>query len=119
MFVVGAYPHGDYMVEAINTITGWDVTPEEVQKTGERILNMRQAFNIREGLNAREFYVPDRIMGRPPKTKGPNAGMTLVEDEVYNEFLTAMDWDLKTTKPSREKLLELGLNDVADDLYPE
>jgi aldehyde:ferredoxin oxidoreductase len=119
MFVVGAYPHGDYMVEAINTITGWDVTPEEIQKTGERILNMRQAFNIREGLNAREFHVPDRIMGRPPKTKGPNAGVTLVEDEVYNEFLEAMDWDLKTTKPSREKLLELGLNDVADVLYSE
>jgi len=56
-------------------------------------------------------------MGRPPKTKGPNAGVTLVEDEVYNEFLTAMDWDIKTTKPSREKLLELGLDDVADVLY--
>jgi len=29
-----------------------------------------------------------------------------------------MDWDLKTTKPSRQKLIYLGLEDLIDDLWP-
>jgi hypothetical protein len=29
-----------------------------------------------------------------------------------------MDWDLNTAKPSKEKLLELGLADVAQELWP-
>ena len=119
MFVVGdGYGQGEYVVEALNVITGWDFTMEEVLQIGERIANVRMAFNIREGLNNRTMHVPDRIMGRPPKDKGPRAGITLVEDDVYNEFMTAMDWDLRTTKPSKEKLIELGLTDVAEALYP-
>jgi hypothetical protein len=30
---------------------------------------------------------------------------------------TAMSWDLKTGKPGKKKLLELGLDDVAQVLY--
>jgi hypothetical protein len=29
------------------------------------------------------------------------------------------DWDPETGKPSKQKLLELGLDDVAADLWPE
>jgi hypothetical protein len=34
------------------------------------------------------------------------------------EFVTAMDWDPVTAKPSKKKLLELGLDDVAKELWP-
>ena len=47
---------------------------------------------------------------------GPLAGVTIDQDTVNREFLEAMDWDLETTRPSRTKLLELGLEDVADSL---
>ena len=117
MFVVATFPHGQVFIDTLNAITGWELDMEGLLKIGERIANIRHAFNIREGLNAREFKIPDRILGNPPKTEGPIAGITLNKDEMYNEFLTAMDWDLETVKPSREKLLELGLNDVADILW--
>jgi hypothetical protein len=29
-----------------------------------------------------------------------------------------LDWDRVTTKPNKKKLLELGLNDLADELWP-
>jgi hypothetical protein len=32
--------------------------------------------------------------------------------------LGALDWDRVTTRPSRMKLLELGLKDIADELWP-
>jgi len=86
-------------------------------KTGERITNMRQAFNVREGLKM-PFKYPDRMLGKPPKTVGPRAGTTMTEAEIFNEYLEAMDWDINTGKPSKERLLELGLDDVARVLYP-
>ena len=111
------YAHFDQFMEALRTITGWDITREELIKTGERINNMRQAFNIREGITT-PWSMPDRMMGRPPKTAGPRAGITLSEQELFEEYYRAMDWDVKTGKPSKAKLLELGLEDVAKVLYP-
>jgi len=102
----------------MSAVTGWDVTTDELIKTGERIANIRQAFNIREGLNPLKFKVPDRVLGRPPKKEGPLAGITIDEDTLIKEYLTAMDWDPKTAKPSRKKLQELGLEDVAQELWP-
>ena len=84
-----------------------------------RIGNLRQAFNIREGINSLQFKVPGRVIGSPPLTAGPTAGFTLDEKTVDREFLTEMDWDLETTKPSRSKLCELGLEDVAQQLGNE
>ena len=102
----------------MRVVTGWDVTNEELLKTGERIANIRQAFNIREGLNPLTFKVSDRVLGKPPLKAGPLAGVTIDEDTLIKEYLAAMDWDLKTAKPSKRKLLELGLADVAQELWP-
>jgi len=118
LFVYWAFPSTDPIAEFMRAVTGWDVTNEELLKTGERIANIRQAFNIREGLNPLEFKVPDRVLGKPPLKEGPVAGVTIDEDTMIKEYLTAMDWDLKTAKPSKKKLLELGLADVVQELWP-
>ena len=118
MIVIGdAYGHIDDLVEAMKTITGWDIDMDEIQKTGHRIVTMRQAFNAREGINT-PWKFPDRMMGIPPKTEGPRAGITLNADEHFNEYYEALGWDIKTGKPSQEVLVELGLDDVAKELYP-
>jgi aldehyde:ferredoxin oxidoreductase len=117
LMVGDGYGHADWLTESINVITGWDMNREEMLKTGERIDTMRQAFNVREGVKL-PFEFPDRMMGIPPKKVGPRAGITLNKDEVFNEYLTAMDWSLDSGKPSKKKLLELGLKDVAEALWP-
>jgi aldehyde:ferredoxin oxidoreductase len=118
VFVIATYPHVDVLIEFLNALTGWDATLEEVLTTGERVANMRQAFNLREGLNPLEYTVSGRLVGKPPLEAGPLAGVTIDQDAVNREFLEAMDWDLETTKPSKKKLLELGLDDVARELWP-
>jgi aldehyde:ferredoxin oxidoreductase len=118
MFVVGdCYGDGKDLVEALNVIGGWDLTMDDLLQIGERIANIRMAFNIREGLNPLEIYTPDRILGVPPKNKGPNAGVTINKEDAFSEFLEAMDWDPKTAKPSADKLRELGLTNVLEALY--
>jgi len=117
MIVIGdAYGHIDDFVEALRTITGWDITNAEVQKTGERIQAIRQAFNIREGLTT-PWKFPDRMIGKPPKTVGPRAGATLNPPDLTNEYFTELGWDPQTGKPGKAKLEELGLGNVAKVLY--
>ncbi|HEY97367.1 MAG TPA: aldehyde ferredoxin oxidoreductase family protein [Dehalococcoidia bacterium] len=116
-FIIGGFPHIDNLMESLKAITGWnDLTVEELIRTGERITNVRQAFNIREGLKT-PFDFPDRMLGRPPKTVGPRAGITMTRAEIFNEYLREMDWDFDTGRPSKEKLIELGLDDILKELY--
>jgi aldehyde:ferredoxin oxidoreductase len=113
LFVYWAYPNVKPVAEFIQAVTGWDITNEELLTTGERIANIRHAFNLREGLNPLQYKLPDRVVGIPPLKEGPLSGKTIDDDTMIKEYLAEMDWDLKTAKPSKKKLLELGLEDVA------
>jgi aldehyde:ferredoxin oxidoreductase len=118
LFGFWALPHVDSFIDFMKAVSGWDFTHEEIFKTGERIANMRQAFNIREGLNPLDYKIPGRIYGHPAPKEGPLKGISVDEDTLYSEYLAAMDWDTRTTRPTSRKLLELGLEDVAKALWP-
>jgi len=107
-----------YIAGWMSAVTGWERSMDELLKIGERITNIRHAFNLREDINPLKWKVHPRIIGVPPQKVGPLAGVTAdIEAQVYRN-LGALDWDRVTTKPSRNKLLELGLDDVAHDLWP-
>jgi aldehyde:ferredoxin oxidoreductase len=63
------------------------------------------------------FEVPSRLIGDPPQTTGNVRGITVDIDTQVREYCAAMDWDPSTGRPSRERLLALGLEEVAHDLY--
>jgi hypothetical protein len=46
------------------------------------------------------------------------AGVTADFEAQDYWALGALDWDRVSTKPSKAKLLSLGLDDVAKDLWP-
>ena len=106
------------MVELVRVVTGWeDVTFEELQKVGERRLNMMRAFNAREGLDRKNDVVPEKLF--KPLKGGASDGWKLDREEVesaldmYFEFC---GWNVKTGVPTRPKLEELELGWVADQL---
>ena len=105
--------------ELLNLVTGWDYGIDGLLKIGERIANMRQAFNIREGISVSDFTVPNRVLGRPPLQAGPTAGSQVDIETLLRDYLVAMDWDPEIGKPSRGKLVELGLEDVAEALWSQ
>ena len=57
----------------LEAVTGRPFTAADSYKTGLRILNMRHAFNLREGLTPKDFKIPDRCVGNPPQPTGPVA----------------------------------------------
>ncbi|HEY95099.1 MAG TPA: aldehyde ferredoxin oxidoreductase family protein [Dehalococcoidia bacterium] len=119
-FFGGFGPPGgrNWTLEYMQAVTGLDWTADELLKCGERIANIRHCFNLREGINPLKIYVHPRIYGDPPQTEGPLAGVR-ADIEAQNYWcLGALDWDRDTTKPSKAKLLSLGLDDIAEELHP-
>lgn len=115
-FMYWSLPGANVITEFLNAAVGWNLTTEDLVKTGERIGTIRHAFNLREGLNPLKAEAPSRIFGRPPLQAGPLKGITVDTDTLVSEYLKAMDWDPVTAKPSAQRLRELGLEDVARSL---
>ncbi len=106
------------MVELVRAVTGWeDVSFDELQKLGERRLNMMRAFNAREGLDRKDDVLPNKIF--KPLKGGVSDGWKLERNEVDSALDTYFEmcgWDVETGIPSRSKLEELDLGWVANQL---
>ena len=114
LIVIEGIPnHADF----VNSVTGWKTTMQALLVCGERIACMRQAFNVREGFTPADFKLPARAFGKPPLAKGPLKDVTIEIENWVKEYHEYADWDYETGKPSAKKLIQLGLEDVAKDLY--
>jgi len=107
----GNYPLIDYL----NAVTGWDMSVSEALETGARIQTLRQAFNIREGVDPSLIKLPPRLAGIPPKDEGPLAGITLDVDTLVREYWEAMGWDGTNGHPTQDTLKRLGLANLVED----
>ena len=115
MFAYLSYPFS-YVPDFLAAVTGNEYSIEECYLVGERIANIRHAFNIREGLNPLEFSFPNRMMGVPPLEHGNVRGVTVDYKQQWKDYFEAMDWDQQTAKPSAKRLEALGLGYVAKAL---
>jgi aldehyde:ferredoxin oxidoreductase len=106
----------DDIVELVQAVTGWeDFSYAEIEKVGERRINMMRAFNAREGFDRKDDLVPEKLF--KPLKGGASDGWKLDR----TEFETALDkyyeisgWDVASGLPSREKMEELDLDWVVD-----
>ena len=88
--------------------TGWDMTADEVMKTGERVWNLEKMYNIREGWTLKDDELPARLT-KEPIPEGPSKGLVSQVPEMLPKYYKLRGWDEKTGHPSKEKLADLGL----------
>ena len=105
--IFGEVPETMPLAEVISAVTGWDFTLDEGLKAGRRIQTLRQAFNIREGVNTSEWLMPERLAKVP--AYGPIAGRKIDFKEMKKRGYAALGWDTETGKPLESTLEELGL----------
>jgi aldehyde:ferredoxin oxidoreductase len=99
--------------ETMNAITGWDLSVEDLKKTGKRIHAVLHAFNLREGFKPSDYMIPPRIEGKPPFKVGAFKDLTLDIEGLKRQFYEeGMGFDYKTGEISKEKIKELGLEDI-------
>lgn len=109
----------DELIDLYQLATGWDLTTKEFRKAGERIFNLARAYCVREGVSRADDRLPERLMTEP-LPGGPAEGMVndlemleLMKDAYYD----FRGWDRLTGVPTREKLQELGLEELIPDLW--
>lgn len=97
--------------------TGHAFAETDLKRSGERILNLERVFNIREGLTGDDDKLPRRFTeeGAP---EGPCEGEVVELEEMLGEYREMREWD-ENGLPSRGKLEELGLEEVAEELEIE
>ena len=105
-----------YLHRFVTAVTGWENDAEEARRAGERIANMRHAFNLREGHNPRKWAYPGIMVGEPPIGVGPLGEVTVDIDTLEREWLQAFHWDEETTLPDPKHLEDLGIGELATEL---
>ena len=96
----------------MNAITGWELTVEEIIKTGQRISTLLHAFNLREGFKPGEFKMPPRISGNPPLKVGLLKDITIDFEDLKRQYYEAMGFDTKTGAIRKDRIEALGLQDI-------
>ncbi|ABO50355.1 Aldehyde ferredoxin oxidoreductase [Desulforamulus reducens MI-1] len=95
--------------EAYTVHTGIKITPEDLIKSAERSWNLIKLFNIREGEDIKETKFPRRFFDEELY------GKVLDEEKVQRvleKYFVARGWEPSTGKPTKEKLRELGLEEL-------
>jgi aldehyde:ferredoxin oxidoreductase len=100
----------DQTAELLQAATGWDITGDDVQRIGERIVNLERLLIAREGITRQEDTLPIRFLQEPmPEGSGPSTGSVLELEAMLDEYYVARGWDQETGLPTRAKLRELDL----------
>lgn len=120
--VFGYAPRGvmpiNTMVACVNAVTGWDVSLFELMRSAERATLIARSFNSREEFSIKNDQLPKRLFD--PKPDGAHAGRQIFKEADFNQavdlYYDMVGCDPDTGRPRRGKLLEFGLDWVAESL---
>jgi aldehyde:ferredoxin oxidoreductase len=103
------------MAKLYNTVTGAEVSAQELALAGERIQALARIINIREGLSRKDDTLPWKVMNLPIPDDGPVHGAVVTQDELdlmLDDYYTVRGWNLEGI-PTKEKLTQLGLEEFS------
>jgi aldehyde:ferredoxin oxidoreductase len=107
--------------ELYSAATGFHVTPCELKRRGEAVWNMEALLNVREGIMGEDYDPPVLWLKHTEKPVRVDAGdyyatdwlgRRVSKDDIYqwlDDYYDERGWDIKKRIPTREKLIELGL----------
>ncbi len=100
--------------QIFNAITGWDMDGKELMQVGERGFNMKRVFNVRCGITRKDDTLSPRLL--KGLETGSTAGKVPELEKMLDDYYSTRGWT-KDGIPSKEKLLELGLPELAKELW--
>jgi len=112
-----------WLSEIYSAATGFSITPEALKREGEKQRNMEALLNAREGIRGEDYEPPTLWLEHTEKPiqvdKGDYYatdwfGRRITKDEIYKwmrDYYAERGWDIKKRIPTREKLVELGLEE--------
>ncbi|MFC1871106.1 aldehyde ferredoxin oxidoreductase family protein [Chloroflexota bacterium] len=107
-----------HLSKLYSACTGQDTSPQGIMKLGERIFTLLKAYTMRQGMTRQDDTWPDRFYTEP-LPEGPAKGAVLDRDtmnKLLDEYYILRGWDTESGLPGRERLIQLGLSDVAREV---
>lgn len=110
--------------ELYTAATGIPMTASELLKAAERAYNLYRVINTREGFSRKDDRLPERWLTEPLRI-GNEKDVPLMDyfktktitredvEKILDDYYDEHGWDIKTGIPTKEKLTQLGLEDVA------
>jgi len=92
--------------ELLSTVTGWNLTADELMKMGERIYNLERVIINKYGFDGSHDTLPKRLLTEP-MPEGPAKGQVVELDKMKKEYYELRGW--VDGRPTPEKLKELGI----------
>jgi aldehyde:ferredoxin oxidoreductase len=110
--LTGALP----WAELLDAATGWGLTDADILTCGERIQNLRAAFNRREGLGPKDFKPHPRMLGEGDGLleAGPLKGIRVPLPMLRDDYYTSMQWSTETGHLAKARATELGMADLLE-----
>lgn len=94
----------------VKACTGLDLSETELLRIGERISNLKNLFNLREGFKREDSRLPERIL-TVPIPEGVSKGSLITEEQMekmLDDYFEARGWDT-SGRPTGSTLERLGL----------
>lgn len=103
----------DFYAEAadlLSKVTGWSCSEVELRRVGERIHTLKKLFNLREGWQPKDDWLPQRLLTETlPTGVAQGVGLTAAElREMVQGYYQSRGWDESGSIPE-EKLQELEI----------
>jgi aldehyde:ferredoxin oxidoreductase len=114
----------DDAVEIYRAVTSMEISAPELHEVATRSYNLLKALNVREGFTRKDDKFPERWF--EPVTR--HGETVYLEDyfkkrltredceKILDEFYEESGWDVKLGIPTKKRLIEVGLPDIAEDL---
>jgi aldehyde:ferredoxin oxidoreductase len=106
---------GDTSVESqlLTAVTGEKFSEEELNRIGERVWNLSRAIMVREGRTRENDTLHESYFSEQPDPRT----ITISDfEQAKTRYYHLRGWDENTGWPTKEKLAELGLQDIAEGL---
>jgi aldehyde:ferredoxin oxidoreductase len=94
----------------VKGLTGWDLKSADLMEVGDRLYNVKRAYNIRMGISSKDDMVTERVFGLLRPGKSIDEGRKLFYD-MRKDYYEAREWDEKGI-PKKEKLISLDLDEA-------
>jgi aldehyde:ferredoxin oxidoreductase len=99
----------------LNAVTGWEFNPEDLLAAGNRSINLKRAISNLLGVTRHHDKLPEICL--EPLSEGTTDGVQPDMEVMLKEYYQYHGWDWESGKPTRDRLVELDLGHVADELY--
>jgi aldehyde:ferredoxin oxidoreductase len=104
-----------HLSKLFSACTGRETTPEGMIQLGQKVFTLLKACAVRQGFTRKDDTWPDRFF-EEPLPEGPAQGAILSKatiDRLLDEYYDLRQWDRRLGMPTEDKLIQLGLRDVA------